>query len=161
MHRAPWERRSARDLAGASGLPLPMVGKILKRLARGGILASHLGASGGYALVQDLEEISVAAVIRALEGPIALTACVEGSGCHCEVETLCPIRGNWERVNQAIRGALQEVTLEEMAMPQLAFFCRPDLQDMLGLPRRLKGSSRNDGSSRDTCLACLIQGCAK
>ena len=123
MTREPLEVHTAPQIASDTGIPLPTVAKLLNCLARDALVVSHRGAAGGYTLSRSAEEITIAEIIQALEGPIALTACVEGSGSHCEVETLCPMRGNWERVNQAIRGALDGVTLAEMAVPQLAFFC--------------------------------------
>jgi DNA-binding IscR family transcriptional regulator len=68
----------------------------------------------------------VAEIIQALEGPIALTACVEGSENACEVASLCPMRGNWDRVNKAIHGALSEVTLADMAVSFLSFGLPPE-----------------------------------
>lgn len=109
--------RTAPQLAHETGVPLPTVAKLLKSLATDGIIVSHRGAAGGYALSRAPERISVARIIASLEGPIALTACVEGSGGHCDVEALCPMRGNWEKVNGAIRKALEELTVADMAMP--------------------------------------------
>jgi len=111
--------RTAGQLAQVTGVPLPTVAKLLKTLAADGIILSHRGALGGYALSRPAEAISVAEIIASLEGPIALTACVEGAAAHCDVESLCPMRGNWEKVNRAIRKALEELTLAEMATPAL------------------------------------------
>jgi len=108
-------------LAGDTNLPAPTVAKLLKSLARGGILASHRGAGGGYVLGREASEITVAEIISALEGPISLTDCVDGTEGDCEVERLCPMRGNWDKVNAAIRKALSEVTLAEMVAPPLTF----------------------------------------
>jgi len=68
----------------------------------------------------------VAEIIQALEGPIALTACVDGSADGCDVESLCPMRGNWNKVNRAIHGALSQVTLADMAVGVLPFAPPPD-----------------------------------
>jgi FeS assembly SUF system regulator len=106
--------RTAPQLAHETGVPVPTVAKLLKTLASDGIIQSHRGATGGYALDRAPEEITVAQIIASLEGPIALTACVEGSGNHCDVESLCPMRGNWEKVNRAIRTALEALTLADM-----------------------------------------------
>ncbi|HLI10604.1 MAG TPA: SUF system Fe-S cluster assembly regulator [Alphaproteobacteria bacterium] len=108
--------RTAPQLAHETGVPLPTVAKLLKTLAADGIVTSHRGVAGGYTLSRPADEISVAEIIASLEGPIALTACVEGSGGHCDVESLCPMRGNWEKVNRAIRHALEELKLAEMGM---------------------------------------------
>lgn len=112
---------TAPKLAHDTALPVPTVSKLLKSLARADILTSHRGAGGGYVLGRDAEDITVADIIIALEGPISLTACVDGSAGLCDVETLCPMRGNWDKVNRAIRGALEDVTLADMAAMELPF----------------------------------------
>lgn len=110
------ERRpSAAEIAQEAHLPLPMVSKILKALARAGVLISHRGAKGGYGLARPAEAISVADVITVLDGPIAVTACIEEGPGGCEIESLCPARANWHRINEAIRQALDEISLAEMA----------------------------------------------
>jgi len=116
--------RTAPQIAEDTGVPLPTVAKVLNALARDGLIVSQRGAAGGYRLGAPPERITVAAIIQALEGPIALTACVDGQSGHCESEALCPMRGNWDRVNNAIRGALEGVTLEDM-MSGL-FFALPE-----------------------------------
>jgi FeS assembly SUF system regulator len=105
---------SVGQLAQESRVPQPTVAKLLKQLAQAGIVVSQRGPAGGYALARAAEAITVADVIAALEGPISLTACVDGAEGHCEVERLCPMRGNWDRVNRAIRAALESVTLADM-----------------------------------------------
>lgn len=108
---------TARDLAETSRLPLPMVSKVLKLLAREGVLASHRGVKGGYSLARHPGEISVADIIHALEGPIALTNCVEHAPGCCGFESGCTVRVHWELINAAVVGSLQAITLEEMANP--------------------------------------------
>ena len=100
-------------------MPAPTVAKVLKALAKEGVLASQRGVRGGYRLARPADRISMLEVIRALEGPVSLTACVDGAEGDCDVEQLCPVRGNWDRVNTAIRGALADVTLEDMAIPTM------------------------------------------
>ena len=107
--------QTAPQIARECGVPLPTISKILAALGQAGIVQAQRGAAGGYTLARPAAAISMADVIEALEGPIALTACVEGTEEHCVVETLCPMRGNWNRVNRAIRTALDGVTLAEMA----------------------------------------------
>ena len=104
-------------LAQRSAVPEPTAAKILKLLARSAILVSQRGSNGGYELARPAAEITVAEIIVALEGPIALAACVEGSSDHCGVEQLCSMRGNWNKVNRAIRDALEDITLADMALP--------------------------------------------
>jgi len=94
-----------------------MASKILKVLAREGLLTSQRGTKGGYTLARSPECISVAEIIRALEGPIALTECTDRVYGDCGLERLCPTRGNWHKINQAIRDALEKVTLAEMVQP--------------------------------------------
>lgn len=108
-------------LADETGVPQPTVAKLVKLLSKGGLLVSQRGANGGYRLDTDPEELSVARVIAAVEGPIALTACVEGTDDSCTVEHLCGMRGNWNKVNGAIEQALQNVTLADMSPAPVIF----------------------------------------
>lgn len=126
----PGEWHSAQHIADQGALPLPTVAKLLNALAREGIVASHRGAAGGYTLGRPAAAISVADIVQALEGPIALTACVEGSAEPCVVETLCPMAGNWNKVNQAIRQALASVSLAEMAA-SAGTHARPSLNETI------------------------------
>jgi FeS assembly SUF system regulator len=105
---------STRGLAAGARLPLPTVSKILKALARAGLLQSHRGVKGGYRLARDPSRISVEEIIRALEGPIAITECMD-NGSDCEIEGTCPVRGNWQRINAAVKDALAAIPLSEMA----------------------------------------------
>lgn len=109
---------TAAELADRTGLPQPTVAKTLKLLTRGGLLASHRGTQGGYSLDRAPERVTVTEIITALDGPVALTACVDGSDDSCAVESLCPIRGHWERVNDAVKGALDSVTLADLTAAQ-------------------------------------------
>ena len=102
------------SLAAETGLPEPTVAKVLKALATGGLVASQRGARGGYRLELSLEAISITRVITAIDGPIALAACVDGGVGGCQAETLCPIRGRWDVVNTAIRTTLDGITLAHM-----------------------------------------------
>ena len=104
---------NARAVAARAHLPFPVVSKILKALARAGLLVSHRGAKGGYVLARPAREISVAEAIRAMEGPIALTECAAGPG-HCQQESTCTIRTPWQRVNELIRDHLEQVPLTQL-----------------------------------------------
>jgi len=113
--------RNARTMAEATSLPLPVVSKILKSLAQGGLLSSQRGARGGYTLSRRPEDVNVAEIIDALEGPIALMECSAGPG-HCNQETNCQVRDPWQRINQAILETLKHVTLRELVSePQEEF----------------------------------------
>lgn len=113
------ELLTARDLAEKTGLPAPMVSKILKALSRGNLLASHRGSKGGYRLEKSLRDITVADVIQTLEGPIALTECWGGDGheANCGIESFCPMRSPWSMVNKAIWQTLSNIPLAEMVYP--------------------------------------------
>ena len=107
----------AAELAEAVHLPGPTVSKILKMLARSEVLESHRGVKGGYSLARQPGSINVAEIITALEGPIAITECINDGPGECSVEPICTVRGHWQRINQGIRGALEAITLAEMASP--------------------------------------------
>lgn len=101
-------------LAQATGIPEPTVAKVLKALASSGLVASQRGARGGYRLARALSAVPVADVIAAIDGPISMTACVDGATGGCEAQQCCPIRGRWDSVNDAIRDTLRRITLDSM-----------------------------------------------
>ncbi len=104
------------EIAAVTGIALPTVSKILKLLVNAKVLISTRGAKGGYVLARIPEEISIAAVISALEGPIALTECsISHQG--CEQASGCDIGGNWSLINQTIHNALESVTLADLIRP--------------------------------------------
>ncbi len=109
--------RNAPELAAVAHLPLPTVSKILKILAREGLLVPHRGAKGGFSLARSADEIPIADVISALEGPIAPTECSAHGSDRCGIESLCPVSTNWRRINRAVLDALRGITLAEMASP--------------------------------------------
>jgi FeS assembly SUF system regulator len=104
---------SAADVAQATGIGLPTVSKLFKSLARAGLVTSTRGANGGYRLARGPQHISAADVIDALEGPVSITECSSIDG-DCEHEGVCSVGGAWQRVNVAIRRALQDVTLNDL-----------------------------------------------
>lgn len=111
---------TASGLADSSMLPQPTVSKLLKQLAGAGLLRSRRGPTGGYGLAREAADISVAKIIAAIDGPIALTECMTDAGCVCEIEALCPTRTNWQRINTALVSALERVSLADMAGPAAA-----------------------------------------
>ncbi len=108
--------RSAREVAQETRLPAPMVSKILKSLAREGLLLSHRGAKGGYSLARSPEDISVSEMIGALEGPIGLTECTVHPGA-CAQESSCHVREPWQQINRVVQNALGAITLADLARP--------------------------------------------
>jgi FeS assembly SUF system regulator len=107
---------SAIEMATATGIALPTVSKILKALVNAKMLMSTRGSKGGYALAREPEKITIAAIINALEGPIALTEC-SISKQACEQAAGCGIRANWYLINQTIHNALESVTLADLIRP--------------------------------------------
>jgi FeS assembly SUF system regulator len=117
--------QTSSSIAAATGVPEPTVAKVLKALAAAGLVTSTRGAHGGYRISKPLTAISVADVIVAIDGPIALTACVDGSPASCDVSNVCAVRGRWDLVNDAIYQALSAITLSEMreaSVPQMFRF---------------------------------------
>lgn len=116
---------AASEIAGQIQVAAPTVSKILKILAREGLVVSHRGAKGGYSLARAAGEISMVEIIDALEGPVGLTECGSSPGL-CEQESSCSVRANWQRINVAVRQALAGVTLAEMAQP--TYVVRPPVK---------------------------------
>ncbi len=106
--------QTSTGIAASTGIPEPTVAKVLKTLSAAGLVTSQRGAHGGYRLARPLEEIQVREVIAAMDGPIALAACVDGSPSECESLALCPVRGRWDPVNDAIERALSAISLADM-----------------------------------------------
>lgn len=127
--------QSASGVAEQTGLPAATVSKILKSLTRAGLVTSHRGAQGGYALSRPAEDITAAEVLDALEGPLALTECSTELG-SCELESLCLVGTAWQRINIAIRGALDEISLAELASMEAGRRLRVDLRTLVSSPGR-------------------------
>lgn len=107
-------RLTATGISTATRLPEPTVAKVLKLLAKAGVVSATRGATGGYILERPLSRIAVADVIAAVDGPVSLTACVSGGEGGCSYEGSCSVRGRWDGVNIAIRSALESVSLADM-----------------------------------------------
>ena len=118
--------QTAGEISEGTGLPTPTVSKILKLMAGSSLIESHRGANGGYCLNRSAHAVRVSEIIEALDGPIALTACVDGTTDQCDVEASCPISGNWNTVNEAIKSALDRVTLADLLDPGEIFPLKPD-----------------------------------
>ncbi|HVM22489.1 MAG TPA: SUF system Fe-S cluster assembly regulator [Sphingomicrobium sp.] len=117
--RSPGERLSATDLADETGLPLPTTQKLLGRLAGAGLLNSARGAGGGFALARPGSEISLAEIVEAVEGPIAMTVCSGHEGASdCALDARCRVKPHMNTVSNAVRGALGAVSLQSLASSQ-------------------------------------------
>ncbi len=130
---------NARDVAERTRIPRPTVSKILKELARGGIVVSQRGVQGGYRLARAPENVSLADIIDAVEGPVALTECSSIEPEACEHAGTCPVEANWLRINQVVRRALAGISLADMAKP-----LSPPL---IHLSRPRDAASRSTGGS--------------
>jgi FeS assembly SUF system regulator len=104
---------SASQVAHATHIAAPTVSKLLKSLAKAGLVVSERGPLGGYALARAAERITAADIIDALEGPVSITACSSTSG-HCDLEKFCRVGHAWQRINAQIRTALGQITLADL-----------------------------------------------
>lgn len=111
-------RTSATELANETGIALPTVQKLVSILTKAHLLRSVRGAGGGIQLARPAAAINLADIIEAVEGPIAMTNCVNASACNCSIEPDCTVKPHWMVVNQAVRGALADVTLTSLATTQ-------------------------------------------
>ena len=98
-------RLSATELSGETGVPLPTAQKLMGQLATAGLLSSSRGAAGGFALSRAATEISLADIVEAVEGPIAMTVCSEGRT-DCALDAHCRVKPHMGVVGNAVRGAL-------------------------------------------------------
>lgn len=126
-------RLSATALSGETGVPLPTAQKLMGRLAGSGLLVSARGTGGGFTLARSAPEISLADIVEAVEGPIAMTTCADEARNDCVLEGNCQVKPHLLAVNGAIRGALQNVSLESLAdaavpAPSRAAAAEPQLQ---------------------------------
>jgi FeS assembly SUF system regulator len=120
---------TAGQVADATRIAQPTVSKLLKALARAGLVVSERGAAGGYALARPPEQISAADIIDALEGPVAITEC-SAAGSACDLEQFCRVGNAWQIINQSIRHALRQVSLTDLQIGARAV-PTPDLQSPL------------------------------
>ncbi len=114
MAREPERRFPAAALARQTRIGATTVSKVLKQLQRAGFVHSTRGLHGGYQLARSPQSISAAAILDALEGPVAVTDCSVGHG-QCGIETTCQVGQAWQRVNVSIRRSLHDISLAELA----------------------------------------------
>ncbi len=112
------ERLSATTLADETGVPLPTTQKLMGQLAANGLLRSHRGSGGGFVLARPADAISLADIVEAVEGPIAMTMC-SGSdeASDCALDAHCRVKPHMGVVSHAVRGALGAVSLDKLAAP--------------------------------------------
>ncbi len=109
---------NATRLAERTGVPLPTTQKLVRMLVHAELLRSERGATGGIKLARPAAAITMADIIEAIEGPIALTACVGAEPHGCSIEDHCHMGGHLARVNSAVRGALADVSLASLSATQ-------------------------------------------
>lgn len=105
-------RTSAAELAAETGLPVPTVQKLVSKLSAAGVLRSVRGSGGGLQLARPAAAITLADIVEAVEGPIALTACVDS---ECAMDHDCRVKPHWPVVNAALRGALASIPLTQLS----------------------------------------------
>lgn len=108
-------RVSAAQLADETGLPAPTVQKLVSRLTAAGLLRSSRGAGGGLKLARPAAAITLADIVEAVEGPIALTTCIDQGRDSCSLDACCSVKPHWPVVNAAMRGALAGVSLTQLS----------------------------------------------
>lgn len=111
------EQMTATQLAAVTVLPQTTVAKVLKLLAKGGIVTAVRGATGGYRLAREAEDISISDIVASIDGAFALTECTSHAG-PCARNQFCPTRPHWAKINDAVALALRQVTLAEMRAPE-------------------------------------------
>jgi Rrf2 family protein len=107
---------SAKDIADAYDLPQEALAKILQRLAKNGFLISHHGTNGGYTLSRKAKDISAFEVIRAIDGPLFITACSTDHG-DCQQSSKCNVREPLAKVSHSIREVLSKISIADMMDP--------------------------------------------
>ncbi len=110
-------RLNATVLALETDVPLPTAQKLVSRLSAAGLLESARGTGGGFRLARPPSAITLADIVEAVEGPIAMTNCIDGAAHDCTIENNCRVKPHWNSVNDAVRGALAGVTLDTLATP--------------------------------------------
>jgi FeS assembly SUF system regulator len=135
LARAEGDTRTTRELAARTRVPLPSASKVLKSLLQAGLVVSHRGVNGGYGLARPPAEFTLAELVTALEGPVALTECGVHTtgGAPCELESVCHVRGHWRLINTAIQEALGRLTLADLVAPAPRI---PERLVGLGMPSR-------------------------
>lgn len=142
LAREPGRLQTATGLAQCTHIGPATVSKLLKQLQRAGLVISTRGLHGGYELARPARAISAAAILDALEGPITLTDCAAGEG-RCSIERTCHTGRTWQRVNVAIRRALDDVSLAQLAGTDSTQLRMPSLdRELQHLAARAVPSSR-------------------
>ena len=124
-------RLNATSLAEETGLPLPTVQKLVSKLSAAGLIESARGTGGGFRLARPPAAITVADIVEAIEGPIALTACVDSGKHDCCIEETCRVKPHWNAVNGAVKGALAGISLSQLSASPMPGGSRPESGDRI------------------------------
>ncbi|HEY9127132.1 MAG TPA: Rrf2 family transcriptional regulator [Acidobacteriaceae bacterium] len=115
---------SAKDIADTYGIPAQLLAKVLQRLAKVGLLRSHAGMNGGYALAKPANTITAFEVIHAIDGPLFITSCTKGSSKtgskSCDLEPSCTVKEPLARVNESIAGVLRSICVSDLVDDETA-----------------------------------------
>ena len=109
---------STSKISSDTGLSIPTVAKVCKLLNNANLIQAGRGAHGGYFCETSPSDISVAVIVEAIDGPIAITACIEESDDLCDTQSICLLSGNWNKANNAILDALKSVSLNDLLNPE-------------------------------------------
>ena len=123
---------SAKDIADAYGIPAQLLAKILQLMTKKGLLRSHAGMNGGYALARDAREISAYEVILAIDGPFFITSCTKGAK-SCELTPSCTIKEPLARVNETIAGVLRSISIQDLAESEPSASYGPPVDKLVSL----------------------------
>jgi Rrf2 family protein len=110
------DAQSAKDIAEAYHIPPQLLAKILQTLAKAGLLVSHAGTNGGYALARPASDISAFEVIRAVDGPLFITSCITIHG-TCDLAGHCTIKEPLRKVNDSITNLLSDLRISDLVEP--------------------------------------------
>ena len=105
---------NTKEIAEHYELPAELLAKLLQTLARTGIVASHPGPTGGYRLLRAPSAISVAEIITAIDGPLAILPCSSGESESCKQFSCCTIRDPMAEIERRVKGLLMEITLADV-----------------------------------------------
>lgn len=117
MGAHPKDNHTATTVAETSGLTVPTVRKLMKMLSKAGLLNSTRGVNGGYTFAKNPQDINVTEIIEAVDGPIAMTTCLDHTQTICAMDGFCPTKSRWHVINDAVRTALTGVTLGQFIEP--------------------------------------------
>ncbi len=128
----PDDIHTASSLNAETRVPQPTVSKILGKMAKANLLTSHRGIGGGFSMNNEKEDISIADIVEAVDGPVQLTNCLSVEDTCCDYEPVCMTKSKWDKINQAVYEALNNVSLSEMVTKPYDFFPKSEEETITG-----------------------------